>query len=365
MRRNSKAFRSIAAVMAVVLCVGSLAVLGGCSDAESINVLIYGQYLEPEAVAMFEDETGIRVNMDECDTPEELYNKAVNGDSSYDLICTSDYIIERFVQEDILLELNAENIPNKANIGETYWNHSKTFDPELKYSVPHFWGTVGVIYNTKIVSEEDTKSWDMFFNEKYSGKIIMANSIRDSFLVALKSLGYSLNTTDKAEIDEAKDLLIKQKPLVKAYQVETEARDSMISGDGAMALVYNGEAYLAIEGDEELGIQGNPDLAFTIPEEGTNLWIDSWVIPKYCANQANAEKFIDFMCRADIAELNFDYIYYSTPNQALIESLDEDIQSDDDIFPPQAIVDKSEVYKYLGTDLDAYYSDAWKQIKAE
>lgn len=365
MKRNSKISRSISAIMAIIICACSLSVLGGCSDTESINVLIYGQYLDLDAVDMFEDETGIRVNMDECDTPEELYNKAVNGDSSYDLICTSDYIVERFIKEDMLLELNFDNIPNKSKIGNTYWEHSKTFDPELKYSVPHFWGTVGVIYNTKIVAEEDTKSWDMFFNEKYSGQIIMANSIRDSFLVALKSLGYSLNTTDKTQIDEAKKLLIEQKPLVKAYQVETEARDSMISGDAAMALVYNGEAYLAIEGDEELGIQGNPDLAFTIPEEGTNLWIDSWVVPKYCANQANAEKFINFLCREDIAEKNFDYIYYSTPNQVLYESLDENIKNDDDIFPPQNIVDKSEVMKSLGADLDAYYSAAWKEIKAE
>ena len=365
MKKNRVFLRIAAAVTALAMCLCSLAVLGGCSASESINVLVYGQYLDLEAVSMFEDETGIKVKMDECDTPEELYNKAVNGDGSYDLICTSDYIIEKFIAENMLLELNFENIPNSKNIGQTYWDNSKVFDPELKYSVPHFWGTVGVIYNKKIVSEQDAKSWKMFFDEKYAGKIIMANSIRDSFLVALKSLGYSLNTTDKAQIDEAKELLINQKPLVKAYQGETEARDSMISGDAAMALVYNGEAYLAIEGDEELGIIGNPDLEFTIPEEGTNLWIDSWVIPKYCAKKDAAEKFIDFLCREDIAEMNFDYIYYSTPNQALYESLPEDIKSDEDIFPSQEIIDKSEVMKSLGADLDAYYSNAWKEIKAK
>ena len=185
----------------------------------------------------------------------------------------------------------------------------------------------------------------MFFNEKYSGKIIMSNSIRDSFLVALEALGYSLNTTDKAQIDEAKQLLIKQKPMLKAYLVETEARDAMISGEAAMALVYNGEAYLAIEGDEEQNISGNPDLKFTIPEEGTNFWIDSWV-------------------GVEAAKKNFEYIYYSTPNQALYNELDPEVQQDEDIFPSREVIDKGEVYHDLGADLDAYYSASWKEIKS-
>ena len=271
--------------MAIVLCLCSMGALAGCTKTRSINVLVYGQYIDLDVISNFKKENGIKVNVDECDTPEELYNKAVNGDQSYDLICTSDYIIERFIKENRLSELNFDNIPNIKNIGEVYLEKSKSFDPENKYSVPHFWGTVGVIYNTKMVSEEDAKSWKMFFNEKYSGKIIMSNSIRDSFLVALEALGYSLNTTDKAQIDEAKQLLIKQKPMLKAYLVETEARDAMISGEAAMALVYNGEAYLAIEGDEEQNISGNPDLKFTIPEEGTNFWIDSWVVPTYSSLQ--------------------------------------------------------------------------------
>lgn len=265
--KKSVFVRIAAAVMAIVLCLCSMGALAGCTKTRSINVLVYGQYIDLDVISNFKKENGIKVNVDECDTPEELYNKAVNGDQSYDLICTSDYIIERFIKENRLSELNFDNIPNIKNIGEVYLEKSKSFDPENKYSVPHFWGTVGVIYNTKMVSEEDAKSWKMFFNEKYSGKIIMSNSIRDSFLVALEALGYSLNTTDKAQIDEAKQLLIKQKPMLKAYLVETEARDAMISGEAAMALVYNGEAYLAIEGDEEQNISGNPDLKFTIPEE--------------------------------------------------------------------------------------------------
>ena len=235
---------------------------------------------------------------------------------------------------------------------------------DSKYSVPHFWGTVGVIYNTKMVSEEDAKSWKMFFNEKYSGKIIMSNSIRDSFLVALEALGYSLNTTDKAQIDEAKQLLIKQKPMLKAYLVETEARDAMISGEAAMALVYNGEAYLAIEGDEEQNISGNPDLKFTIPEEGTNFWIDSWVVPTYSSNKADAEAFINYLCGVEAAKKNFEYIYYSTPNQALYNELDPEVQQDEDIFPSREVIDKGEVYHDLGADLDAYYSASWKEIKS-
>ena len=205
--KKSVFVRIAAAVMAIVLCLCSMGALAGCTKTRSINVLVYGQYIDLDVISNFKKENGIKVNVDECDTPEELYNKAVNGDQSYDLICTSDYIIERFIKENRLSELNFDNIPNIKNIGEVYLEKSKSFDPENKYSVPHFWGTVGVIYNTKMVSEEDAKSWKMFFNEKYSGKIIMSNSIRDSFLVALEALGYSLNTTDKDELREAADLL--------------------------------------------------------------------------------------------------------------------------------------------------------------
>ena len=214
--KKSVLVRIIAAAMAIALCVCSVGALTGCTQTRKINVLVYGQYIDLDVISNFKKEHGIKVNVDECDTPEELYNKAVNGDQSYDLICTSDYIIERFIKENRLAELNFDNIPNIKNIGEVYLEKSKSFDPENKYSVPHFWGTVGVIYNTKMVSEEDAKSWKMFFNEKYTGKIIMSNSIRDSVLVALEALGYSLNTTDKAQIDEAKQLLIKQKPMRKA-----------------------------------------------------------------------------------------------------------------------------------------------------
>lgn len=362
--KKSVLVRIIAAAMAIALCVCSVGALTGCTQTRKINVLVYGQYIDLDVISNFKKEHGIKVSVDECDTPEELYNKAVNGDQSYDLICTSDYIIERFIKENRLAELNFDNIPNIKNIGEVYLEKSKSFDPENKYSVPHFWGTVGVIYNTKMVSEEDAKSWKMFFNEKYSGKIVMSNSIRDSFLVALEALDYSLNTTDKAQIDEAKQLLIKQKPMLKAYLVETEARDAMISGEAAMALVYNGEAYLAIEGDEEQNISGNPDLKFTIPEEGTNFWIDSWVVPVYSSNKADAEAFINYLCGVDAAKKNFEYIYYSTPNQALFDALAPEVQQDEDIFPSREVIDKGEVYHDLGAELDAYYSAAWKEIKS-
>ena len=159
-------------------------------------------------------------------------------------------------------------------------------------------------------------------------------------------------------------LLIKQKPMLKAYLVETEARDAMISGEAAMALVYNGEAYLAIEGDEEQNISGNPDLKFTIPEEGTNFWIDSWVVPAYSSNKADAEAFINYLCGVDAAKKNFEYIYYSTPNQALFDALAPEVQQDEDIFPSREVIDKGEVYHDLGAELDAYYSAAWKEIKS-
>lgn len=348
--------KGTALVMALVVAL-SLALAGCSSGSEKLYIFAYGDYFDPRVIDMFKDEYGIDVVYEEYAAPEDMYAKATSGANNYDLICASDYIIEKMLQEDLLLPIDFANVPNYANIGDTYKEMSKSFDPDLQYSVPHFWGTVGILYDRTKVSDEDVQSWSVLFDKKYADQIVMPNSERDAMLPALKLLGYDLNTTDKAQLDEAADMLIEQKPLVQAYLLDEAARTKVSSGNAAMAVIYNGEAYLAFEENE--------NVAYAVPQEGTNIWMDSWVIPNTCQHKESAEKFLDFMCREDIAEMNFDYIYYSTPNQAVYDALDDDVKSEKAIFPDRSVIDNSSVFKYLGSDIEKYYTDLWFKIKTQ
>ncbi len=198
-------------------------------------------------------------------------------------------------------------------------------------------------------------SWKILWDKEYSGQIIMADSVRDSFMVALKILGYSLNTTDDEQLKEAQDLLLEQKPLVYSYLVD-EAQDEMISENAAMAVVYSGEAGYALE--------FNDKLAFSVPEEGSNMWIDSWFIPKSAKQKENAEKFLNFLCREDVSMMNFDYVYYATPNQKTKNSLDADLQENTTIFPPTETLNNCEVLKPLDDKATMKLNLLWKEIKA-
>lgn len=338
------------------------ALLSGCGSANKypngkVYVYNWGEYIDPETLDMFEKETGIQVIYDEFDTNETMYPKVEAGASNYDVVCPSDYMIQKMIDNDLLQELNWDNIPNaKANIGAQYYEQSEAFDPGNRYAVPYCWGTVGILYNKTMVDEPVT-SWSILWDEKYADSILMQDSVRDLFMVGLKSLGYSMNSTDENELNEAKDLLIQQKPLVQAYVID-QVRDKMIGNEAALGVIYSGEAIFTQ--------RENPDLEYVIPKEGTNVWIDSWVIPKNAENVENAEKFIDFMCRGDIALLNFNYITYSTPNtaaQALIE--DDDIRNSQIAFPDLSQYDGLETFSYLGDDADALYNDLWKEIKSK
>lgn len=335
--------------------------LSACASTDSTaangEVIVYnwGEYIDPETIDMFEEETGIRVVYDEFETNEIMYPKVEAGASAYDVICPSDYMIRKMIDNDLLAEINFENIPNaKENIGAQYWEQAQGFDPENKYSIPYCWGTVGILYNKTMV-DDVVDSWSILWNEKYADNILMQDSVRDAFMVALRLNGNSMNSTDPGELAAARDLLIAQKPLVQAYVID-QVRDKMISGEAALGVIYSGEAiYTQRE---------NPDLEYVIPKEGTNVWIDSWVIPKNAPNMENAEKFIDFMCRPDIALKNFDYITYSTPNDAARELIeDEDIRNSSIAFPDLSRYDL-ETYSYLGEEGDALYNDMWKEVKS-
>lgn len=327
----------------------------GKDDPNTLTVLNYGKYLEPQVLDMFEEETGIKVEYEEYITPENMYTKYKAGAIDYDLICTSDYMIEKLIGEGEVLEIDYGKIPLVENLDRSYFDFSKSFDPENKYTLPYFFGTVGILYNREMVDESKVQSWNVLWDESYAGKIIMADSVRDSFMVAEKLLGYSLNTTEDDKLRAAQKLLIEQKPLVYSYLVD-EAQDEMIAENAAMAVVYSGEAGLALE--------YNDNLAFSVPEEGSNMWIDSWFMPRSAKHTENAEKFLNFLCREDIAALNFDYVYYATPNTKVKESLDKELQENTTVFPPQETLDNCEVLKSLDDEAAMRYNLYWKEIKS-
>ena len=352
-KRLLKSLLALTEAIAVIL---SLFSLTGCGGGETLYLFNYGDYIDPQVYDLFYEEYGIKVVYDEYAAPEDMYAKFTSGSAKYDLVCTSDYMLEKLIGEDLLSEIDFTKIENFKNISENQINATKSFDPELKYTVPHFWGTLGILYNTEKVKKQDVESWDVLFGEKYKGRIIMPNSERDAFFTALTKLGYNTNTTDKSELDAAAKLLREQKDNVQAYLLDEAARVKVESGNADLAVIYNGEAYLAQQNNEKLD--------FVVPDEGTCMWVDSFAIPKNAENKQAAEKFIDFLCREEIGKLNFNYIYYSTPNKAVIESLDKEIASITAIFPSDDIFEKASVFKYLGADTEQYYSKLWKNIKS-
>ncbi len=339
----------------------SSTILIGCGNQKTnsnkqLVVYNWGEYIDPDVLTMFQDETGIKVIYDEFETNEIMYPKIESGASEYDIICPSDYMIQKMIKNDLLEKINFDNIPNYKNIGTQYIEQSKQFDPQNEYSVPYCCGTVGILYNKTMV-KEPVDSWSILWDEKYADNILMQDSVRDAFMVALKLNGYSMNTTDQDELNTAKESLIKQKPIVQAYVID-QVRDKMIGNEAALGVIYSGEAIFTQ--------RENPDLEYVIPKEGTNVWIDSWVIPKNAKNKENAETFINFMCREDIALKNFEYITYTTPNDAAHELIeDEDIKNSKIAFPTLSEFQNLETYQYLGEEADALYNQLWKEVKSE
>lgn len=325
------------------------------SGTEQVIIYNWGEYIDPEVLDMFEEETGIQVIYEEFETNEIMYPKIQSGAIAYDLVCPSDYMIQKMIQNDLLQPLNFDNIPNAKNIGQVYYEKSRQFDPDNQYSIPYCWGTVGILYNTKMV-EEPIDSWTVLWDTQYKDNILMQDSVRDAFAVALKTLDYSLNSTSIHELTQAKDLLVQQKPLVQAYVID-QVRDKMIGNEAAIGVIYSGEAiYTQTE---------NPDLAYVVPKEGSNMWIDSWVMPKNAPNKENAEKFLDFLCRPEIALMNFEYITYSTPNEKARELIEDPaIRNSEIAFPGDSILSRCETFTYLGEDADEVYNQLWREVKS-
>lgn len=345
--------KKIKLIVLCIIVVSIVLVAAGCGESKpKLNVYNWGDYIDTDVLDQFEEEFNVDVVYDTFATNEDLYVKLKQGGSNYDVIFPSDYMIERMLREKLLVKIDKNNITNLDKVGESYLNHE--YDPNNEYSVPYMWGTLGIIYNKSNVSEPLT-SWTDLWNPKYEGQIVMLNSQRDSLAVALLKLGYSMNTRDINELEQAKDELIAQKPLVKAYMGD-EVKDAIISGEADIAVVYSGDAVAMI--------RENPELEYVIPSEGTNLWFDAMVIPSTTQNKDLAEKFIDFMTRPDIAVKNAEYIGYSSPIPEAVALLPEEVQNDPDAYPSAEVLQKTEVFKDP-MDIIQEYDRIWTEITSQ
>ena len=311
----------------------------------TLNVYNWGQYISDgsddclDVIAAFEEAyPHIKVNYSTYDSNEIMYTKLAGGGITVDVIIPSDYMIARMIQEGMLLELNYENIPNYQHIDPSF--KGMEYDPQEKYTVPYAWGTVGIVYNTKYVAEEDLTGWELLWNEKYDDKILMYDNSRDAFGIAELMLGYSLNTKDEAALRQCADLLAKQKPLVQQYVM-----------DQIYDLMQNEEAWIApcYAGDYVTMAEQNEDLAFYRPETGFNLFMDAMCIP-YCAKEKEAaELFINFLCEPKIAAGNMEWICYSTPlkPEVVAEFMDPETLEDPIAYPTDEEKANGQVYSSL------------------
>ena len=341
-------------LVALALALGSFAFAEADKPYAGTTLTVYNwyDYIAPEVIDLFTEETGIKVSYVNFTTNEEMYTKLEADPGAYDVLFPSDYIIERLVKQDMLAELNYDNMPNAAGLLECL--KSPAYDEGGKHSVAYMWGTVGILYNPEKTGGEIT-SWDVLFSQDYAGEVIMMNSVRDTLGVALKKLGYSMNSVERSELEQARDLLIEQKQsgITSGYLVD-ETKDKMVAGEAALAVMWSGDALYAMEKNE--------NLAYCVPEEGSNIWVDGMCVPAASKNQAAAEVFIDFLCRPDIAQMNMEYIYYSTPIEAVVENMDEEMRQDATLNPPQDVVDRCEFFLDV-SDYMEMYEEIWMEVR--
>ncbi len=352
-----KRLLSISLVVLMLLCTGVPSVIAEEIDTSvMLNVYNWGEYIDPTVNDLFTAETGIKVNYKNFTDNESMYAVLNSGAAVYDVIVPSDYMVGKLINENMLAKLNFENIPNASKINPSLLNPN--YDPQNVYSVPYTWGTVGIFYNTKYVDEADLQDgWDLLWNEKYSGRIFMFDNPRDAFGIALLKCGYSLNTLSVDEWNEAYEALRLQKPFLHQYVMD-QVYDKMINEEGWIAPYYAGDGIVMM--DEE---EGNPDIDFFVPTDGTNLFVDALCVPANSPHKREAEEYINFLCRPDIALLNAEYIGYSTPIEEVRAALDPEIAENENFYPPQSLLEKAEMYITLPGDISAHMDALWMKLK--
>ena len=358
--RTFKRVAALAAVVAMLVGAG-FALIPSRQETITLNVYNWGQNIADgsddtmDIIAEFERRyPNIKVNYSTYDSNETLYTKLSNGGITVDVIIPSDYMIARMIQEDMLIELNFDNIPNYQYVDDTFRN--RDYDPENKYSVPYTWGTVGIIYNTKFVDEADVaKGWEVLWNEKYDDKILMFDNSRDAFGIAQYMLGYSVNTTDEAQLRECADLLAKQKPLLQQYVMD-QVYDLMENEVAWIAPYYAGDCMMMMESNE--------NLAFYLPEDqGFNLFVDAMCIPKCCQEKEAAELFINFLCDPEISGANMDYICYGSPISEARQHMDPSLAESPIVYPSPEVQTNGTSYSYLPEEVSRYVEGLFMRVR--
>lgn len=332
-------------------------ILAGCgtsSNKETIRIYNAGEYIDESLIGKFEKEHDCNVVYSIFASNEEMYTK-LNSGEQFDILIPSDYMIERLIKEEYLKELDWSKITVKDKILKNVMN--KDYDPGNKFSVPYYWGNVGILYNKNTVDKEDLKDgWEILNNKKYKGKLYMYSSERDSFMIALKALGYSMNTDSKKELDEAYEWLVKQNKKMAPVYAGDEVIDNMISGNKDMAIVYSGDAALIISENE--------DYDYYVPKQGTNLWVDAMVLTKECENDDLAYKFMNFILSEENALINTEYIGYSSSVKSVYEEMQKTTFKGIDAYVVDDSNKKNEVFRYQDTDTKKYMSELWTKVIA-
>ena len=325
----------------------------GTDSTTVLNVYNVGDYIDESLISKFEEETGIKVLYETYDTNETMYQKVKSGSTNYDLVFPSDYMVEKMINEGLVQKIDFENIPNMKYIDKSFLN--PIYDETNEYSVPYMWGTFGILYNKKMV-KEPVDSWDILWDEKYKNRIFMFDTYRDTLGAALKKLGYSLNSENQKEIEEAKELLLEQRNLVDPVYGVDNGTTMIPAGESDINMIWSGEG---------LNLQAeNPNLVYVVPKEGANFWIDSLCIPSNAKNVSGAEKFINFVSDKESALRIADEIGYTTPNKEARLEQPEEVRNNPNAYMPKEIMDRCEIYTDLPKDVKKEYDNAWIQIKS-
>ena len=326
----------------------------GLTDGNTIVFYNWGDYIDPELLTQFEEETGYSVIYETFDSNEAMMTKIEQGGTRYDVAVPSEYMIEQMIEADLLQEIDHSLLPNLENINPRFLDLE--FDPNNRFSIPYFWGTLGIIYNTNYVDESEVQQWNDLWNPKFRNNIMIYDGAREVLGVGLQSLGYSLNETDSTRLREATNKMKTLMPNILAL-VADEMKMHLGNEEAMIGVTFSGEA--------SMSIWENPELAYVLPEEGSNLWFDNIVIPHNAQNVEGAHALIDFLLRPEVAAQNADYVGYSTPNEAATALMDPEVISDEAFYPSEDALDKLEVYRGLGQEKLIEYNDLFLEVKIE
>lgn len=349
-----KLYSFITGLIAIIVVLFGISFVMKQQDGANTDKLViynWGDYIDPDLLTKFTKETGIKVQYETFDSNEAMYTKVKQGGTTYDILVPSDYMINKMIQEKLLVKLDKSQLKGLDNISPQFLG--KSFDPKNDYSVPYFWGTIGIVYNEKLVKKAP-QHWSDLWDKSYANDILLVDGAREVMGFGLNSLGYSLNTTEMSQLNQAKEKLTQLTPNVKAI-VGDELKKYMIQGDAAIGVTFSGEA-------SEM-LSNNEDLRYVVPSEGSNLWFDNLVIPKTVKHKKEAYAFINFMLRPENAAQNAEYIGYATPNSKAKELLPEEVTSDTAFYPTAETMKNLEVYDNLGQYWLGVYNDLYLQVK--